>query len=463
MRRRLNEASSQLQRIRPGCSTEWLAMIRTCRTCIKFNIPLIKDNGQYAVIEAYRAQHSYHKSPCHGGVQISPEVDGRQIEALAMLNTVKAACHDIPLAGARGGIRVSPETLSPNELRTVLRRYVIDLAKRNLLGSAVDVLGIDVGSGGREMGWIVDAYKDLYSYRDMNYVSCATGKNPRAGGIEDSEEATAYGISVGVKHFLVNNDFCNHSNIQIGTKGKRVIIQGYGRVGAHTHRYFQEMGCKVVGVVERDSAVYEEAGLDFKKTHEYWLRNRSFAGITGGNVVTDRARIQQIAESDCDILILAAENLVDKTTAERLHTRMIVEGSDAAMTFAAQKRLEERHVHIMPDILINAGGLIASYIEWLKGRDHGGHDTVEKRNDVCVFKELLTQAGMDAHLITMYSPPSEKETMQIAIEDLIVNTCRSVQRYALKHRVSLRMAAYATALEKLELAYRARDVVYPPL
>ena len=459
---RFHDAAKHLKRIQPGkLSDDWLSVIKKCNASIKFNIPIMRDDGKFAVVEAYRAQHHYHRLPSYGAVRVSPEVEETQMEALAVLGTIKAACHDIPFGGAKGGIKVDPKLLSENELRTVCRRYVLELSKKHLIGSSIDIIGPGMGSSEREMAWMLNAYIELHGHKDMNYRSCIVGKHIVHGGIDGSSEATALGIGVGVKHFLTNNDFCNYFGIPIGTKAKRVIIQGYGRVGSWTHKYLEEIGCKVVGVIEKQTGVYSDRGLDYKILNSKWKETEDFKGIKGYDTFHKLNQVKELLKRDCDILVLsAAENTINSANVEGIQAKVIVEAADAPITYAAQQFLEAKGIPILPDVLMNAGNLMASYIEWLKGRIHDECGALDNSMATHSFTELLKGVNRSPNLSLINTKPNEKADVQIAIEEMIQQSARNIFKYSVKHRMSMRVAAYSIAINKIMSLYKESGMIY---
>jgi len=460
MRLRFNEAAKHLKVIYPSkIHDDLLTVFQKCNSFIKFNYPLVRKSGEIVTIEAFRAQHPYHKMPSYGGVRISPEVEGTQMDALAVLGTIKCVCNKIPFGGAKGGIRINPKDFTEDELRTICRRYILELSRRKLIGSSIDVIGPGMGCGEKEMAWMMKAYGQLNDKKDLNFVSCIVGKHIIHGGIEGINEYTGLGIGAVIRHFLSHNEFCNYHGIPIGTNGKRVIIQGYGRIGSWTHKYLQEMGCKIIGVIERNYAVCSDQGLDYRILHS----NKSdFTKLSSKYDVLDGKNAQNLLNRNCDILVMAAiENSITMKNAEEIKAKIIVEGSDSPISYAAGKFLCNKKICVLPDVLISSGYVISAYVEWLKGRDHGAEEILYhnayKKSLEGIFEETNKMHNFPK---IRYSNLNEKIAIQIAIEELLEHTARKIFKYSQKHKLCLRTAAYSLALDKILQSYEESGIIY---
>jgi glutamate dehydrogenase (NAD(P)+) len=454
----VKEAGDHLMQSQPDVITpDLLEVIKVPKTVIKFNMPIRRDDGTLEVIEAYRAQHSYHRVPCKGGIRYAADVDQQEVEALASLMTFKCACNDIPFGGAKGGVKVDPKKYSEKELERITRRYAVEIAKKGFLGASIDVPAPDMGTGGREMSWIKDTYSYIFGQKDVNAAACITGKPLHQGGIDGRPEATGLGVFYGVRDLHRIPEFCTEYGTTLGLKDKSVIIQGYGNVGSWAHKFFQEEGSKVIGIVEFNSAVYNEEGLDQKDLLAYWNKNKTFEGYTKATVLTGNH--MDVMYKPCDILIPAAiEKSMNKSNMEKFQTKVIAEAANGPMTYEAHKYMVSKHVAIIPDLLINAGGVIVSYFEWLKGLEHVRLGRLTKGWERKSGRELARLLGITGSKIDNIEGPTEKNIVYTALEEIMTTSCREVFKYSQEHKVNMRVAAYAQTIKKIAQTYKEAGI-----
>ena len=436
-----------------------LEFIKVPKTVLKLNMPLRRDNGTIDVIEAYRSQHSFHRVPCKGGIRYSADVDQQEVEALAALMTFKCACSDVPFGGAKGGVKIDVKKYSERELERVTRRYALELAKRGFLGAAIDVPAPDMNTGAREMSWIKDTYSYIYGQNDVNAAACITGKPLNQGGIDGRPEATGLGTFYGVRHLMNNKDFCDQYNTTVGLKGKTVIIQGYGNVGSWAHKFFVEEGSKVTGIVEYNSAVYDEEGLDRNELMAYWNKNKTFAGYSKGQVFDKDPN--QVMYKKCDVFVPAAiEKSINKSNMTKFNCKVIAEAANGPMTFAAQQHFDKMGVAVLPDLLINAGGVIVSYFEWLKGLEHVRLGRLTKGWEKKSKKELGSLLGINMDKLDKLEGPTEKNIVYTALEEIMTTSCDAVFSYSKKNNCSLRVSAYAQTILKIAQTYKEAGTTF---
>lgn len=455
-----NAAAKHLLETAPHMVTkDLLEFIKVPKTVIKLNMPLRRDDGTLEIIPAYRAQHSYHRVPCKGGIRYANDVDQQEVEALAALMTFKTACSDIPFGGAKGGVKIDPKKYSVRELERVTRRYALELAKRGFLGAAIDVPAPDMNTGGREMSWMKDTYSYIYGQNDVNAAACITGKPLNQGGIDGRPEATGLGTFYGVRHLMKNKDFVKQYNTTLGLKDKRVIIQGFGNVGSWAHRFFQEEGSKVTGIVEYNSSVYNENGLDCADLQAYWNKNKTFVGYTKGKVYDkDPMEVMYI---ECDVLVPAAiEKSINKSNMTKIKAKVIAEAANGPMTYAAQEHFDKTGVAVLPDLLINAGGVIVSYFEWLKGLEHVRLGRLSKGWEKKSKQELGNLLGISLEKLEKLQGPTEKNIVYTALEEIMCSACDNVFNYSKKNNVSLRIAGYAQSIAKIAQTYKEAGTTF---
>jgi glutamate dehydrogenase (NAD(P)+) len=430
-----------------------LEVIKTPKTTIKFSIPLRRDDGSLECLTAYRCQHSYHKMPCKGGIRYAPDVDLNEVEALAALMTYKTACCDVPFGGGKGGIRFNPKNYSEAEIERVTRRYTIELAKKGFIGPSVDVPAPDMGTGGKHMAWMKDTFQVLYGDKEINSAGCVTGKPLSQGGIDGRPEATGLGVFYTVRHLLQNKKFYEHFGLEGGLKNKTAIVQGFGNVGSWACKFFSEAGTKILGIIEYNSAVYNQNGLNIPELLEYWGKHKTFQGYGNAEVILDNP--MSLLTRECDILIPSAiEKSINKGNAANLKCKVIAEGANGPTTFDAQKIIDTKPITVVPDMLCNAGGVIVSYFEWLKNIEHVRLGRLIKGWEAKKYKEIIKVTGANVKNADTFRGPTEKDIVYTALEEVICSAADDVFNYAINHKTTTRKAAYCVTINKIAQVYK---------
>jgi glutamate dehydrogenase (NAD(P)+) len=327
-----------------------LEVLRHPKRTLEVAVPVRMDDGRVHVFTGYRVHHNTARGPSKGGIRYHPSVSLDEVKALAMWMTWKCAVVGIPYGGAKGGVVVNPKELSRGELERMTRRYAAEILP--LIGPERDVPAPDVGTDAQIMAWIMDTYSMNRGYSVPGVV---TGKPISVGGSAGRGTSTGRGvmyITVGtLKHHAMPVDEA------------RVIVQGYGKVGRPVIELLHEQGCRIVGVGDVGGAVYNPRGLSPVGLSAYHDDAGTVAGYEGGQTVTG----EQLLELECDVLIPAAlERVITQDNAERIQARIVVEAANGPTTPEADEILHERGVHVVPDILANAGGVSVSYFEWVQ-------------------------------------------------------------------------------------------------
>ena len=439
-----------------------LNQIMACNSVLRVSFPIERDNGAIEVIRAYRAQHSHHRTPCKGGIRYAEAVDLQEVEALASLMTFKCAVVNVPFGGAKGGIAIDPRKYSTRELEKITRRYTVELHKHGFIGPGVDVPAPDMGTGAREMSWIVDTYRMLFGQTDVNAWACVTGKPLSMGGVDGRTEATGLGIVYCTRAYLEDEQECKRQGLTPGIKGKTVIVQGFGNVGYFAAKFFTEFGCKVIGVVEYNGAVFNPDGLNIDKLKEYHQKHGSLLGFSGAERELPQSQAVELMEEDCDILVPAAtEQAIHKGNAHRIKARLICEGANGPTTPAAEEILEKMRVVILPDLLMNSGGVTVSYFEWLKNLAHVGFGKLTRRweeQGKQGFLKALSTGGIDTSAMqnvpeSVLRGASEKDLVYSGLEDTICKGLHEVVSTANAHGVNYRTAAFINGFNKMKRTY----------
>ena len=443
--------------------TSWeqgiLEQIKACNSIYSMRFPVKMDDGHIEVIEAYRVQHSQHKSPCKGGIRFSMAVNQDEVMALAAMMTYKCAIVNVPFGGAKGGIKISPRSLSTYELEKITRRYTSELVKKNFIGPGIDVPAPDYGTGEREMAWIVDTYQSLKP-GEIDAAGCVTGKPISLGGVRGRKEATGLGVFFGVREVCLMEDVMKKQGLTLGIANKKVVVQGLGNVGYHSAKFFRENGAIVVSIAEFEGAIYNEAGLNEEDVFQHRKKTGSILNFPGA---TNLKNSGDALELDCDILIPAAlENVIDGTNAPRIKAKIIGEAANGPLTPEADDILTAKGVLVIPDMYLNAGGVTVSYFEWLKNLSHVRYGRLEKRftenaniNILNQIEELTGKKVTESEKEIIAHGPDEIDLVHSGLEETMINATREIMDIwkANPSIPDMRTAAYVCAINKVGTSY----------
>jgi glutamate dehydrogenase (NAD(P)+) len=318
---------------------------------VAVEVPVQMDDGRVETYRGYRVQHSGARGPCKGGIRYHPQADEEEVIGLATTMTWKTALLDIPFGGAKGGVQVDPRLLSRRELQALTRSFTNRIAI--VLGPYRDIPAPDMGTDAQVMAWLVDEYSKRVGYTP----AVVTGKPIAFGGSLGREEATGRGVTYIMQECA--KDY--------GTPldGGRVVIQGFGNVGAHLALLLHELGAKVTTVSDVDGGLHNDDGLDIPELFDHAYRQRKPIGeFRGGAAITNA----ELWEVPCDWLVPAAlGGVINKeTNAETIDCKVVVEAANSPVTPIADRILEERGILVLPDFLANAGGVVVSYFEWVQ-------------------------------------------------------------------------------------------------
>lgn len=436
-----------------------LEQIKACNSVLRIRFPLKRDNGEIVVIEAYRVQHSHHKTPCKGGIRYSENVNQDEVMALAALMTYKCAIVSVPFGGAKGGIRINPKDYSEFELQKITRRYTTELAKKNFIGPGIDVPAPDYGTGAREMAWIVDTYASL-NPEMIDSAACVTGKPVSQGGVHGRTEATGLGVFFGVKEVCNMPKVMEKLGIPMGIEGKTVIVQGLGNVGFYAAKFFRQGGAKLICIAEKEGAVYNADGLNEEEVFHHRKTTGSIKDFPGSTFIENSA---DALEMECDILIPAAlEGVIHKGNAERVKAKIIGEAANGPLTTDADEIFIKKNVLVIPDMYLNAGGVTVSYFEWLKNLNHVRYGRMEKRFDESINKKIMEQlealtgkkiSAQERKLIEHGA--DEIDLVHSGLEETMINATQDIMAVYDKHPdvPDMRTAAFLVAIEKVAKSY----------
>ncbi len=443
--------------------TKWdpgiLEQIKACNAVYKMKFPVKLDNGSIEVIQAYRVQHSQHKTPCKGGIRFAAEVNQDEIMALAALMTYKCAIVNVPFGGAKGGITINPKKYSTYELEKITRRYTAELIKKNFIGPGIDVPAPDYGTGEREMSWILDTYSSMRP-GEVDAAACVTGKPVTQGGVRGRREATGLGVFYGLREICNMPDLMSKLGLSTGVEGKRIVVQGLGNVGYHSAKFFQDAGAKIIGLAEYEGAIYNENGLDVDAVFEH---RRSTGSILNFPGASNFAKNMDALEMECDILIPAAlENVINGENAPRIKAKIIGEAANGPLTPEADEIMIKKGAIVVPDMYLNAGGVTVSYFEWLKNLSHVRYGRMEKRftenlnSHILSQLELLTNKKVtDSSREFILHGPDEIDLVYSGLEETMISATHEIMDVwkANPQIPDMRTAAYVVAINKVGTSY----------
>jgi len=367
-------------------SPKLIEKIRVCNATyiVRFGVKL---RGEVHTFTGYRSVHSEHLEPVKGGIRYSLGVNQDEVEALAALMTYKTALVHVPFGGSKGGLRINPKEWSEEELERITRRFTFELDRRDLIHPSLNVPAPDMGTGEREMAWMMDEYRRLNN-TNINNIACVTGKPVHLGGIYGRVEATGRGVQYAVQEFFRHPDDKKKANMKGELDGKKIVVQGLGNVGYHAAKFLSEDdGAKIITVIERAGVVRNSKGIKIEELKQHMLSGEPLADFKGGTVTDpDPAAICD----PCDILIPAAmEGVINMDNAHSIKTKLIVEAANGPVTAKADKILRDKGVFIIPDMYANAGGVTVSYFEWVKNIGHIRFGRMQRRNEESKNRALI--------------------------------------------------------------------------
>jgi glutamate dehydrogenase (NAD(P)+) len=384
-------------------------LLRSPAREIIVHFPVTMDDGRIEMFTGFRVQHNIARGPAKGGIRYTPDVTLDEVRALASWMTWKCAVVNIPFGGAKGGVICDPKSMSKGELERMTRRYTSEIS--DFIGPEKDVPAPDVNTNEQTMAWIMDTYS---MHARHTVTSVVTGKPLNLGGSRGRLEATGRGVLVACQQSL--------KYLNMDVQGCRVIIQGFGNVGSNAARLMQEQGFKIIGIAEKDGGLFNPNGIDVHQLTEFKYRNGSVLGFPDAEAMPS----EELLVSECEILIPAAtENVITSRNAARIQAKIVVEGANGPTTAVADEILAEKHIFIVPDILANAGGVTASYFEWVQDRQ--GY----------FWKEALVNERL---------------------EQILIDSFDDVVRYAEAHNVNNRIAAYMLAIDRVAYTIRERGI-----
>ena len=406
-------AKAQLQRVGEvfALDPDLIRVLSKPKKAVEVSIPTRKDDGTVQVFTGFRVTHNIARGPSKGGIRYHPDVTADEVKALAMWMTWKCALMAIPFGGAKGGVVCDPKVLSRFELERMTRRYTTEII--NEIGPERDIPAPDVGTNAQVMAWIFDTYSMNKGHSVLGVV---TGKPLHLGGSLGREEATARGALYILRDALKKKEL----RMQDAT----VAVQGFGNVGSFLARFLAEDGATVVALSDSSGGLYNPRGIDVAAALAHKREYGRLAGFRAADAITN----EELLEVDCDILApCALEQVIHAGNAERVKARIVLEGSNGPTTPTGDEILQDAGVLVLPDILANAGGVVVSYFEWVQGLQE------------YFWKEAEVNAKLN---------------------EIVTRAFNDTWQTHLRHDVSIRMAAYGLAVQRVAEATTTRGL-YP--
>jgi glutamate dehydrogenase (NAD(P)+) len=324
---------------------------------ITVEVPVEMDDGRFETLVGYRVQHNNARGPYKGGLRYDLEVNLDEVRALASLMTWKTAVVNVPYGGAKGGICVNPRELSLREKQRITRKFIDQI--HEIMGPDKDIPAPDMGTDSLTMAWIRNQWEKYHGFNP----ACITGKPVEEYGAKGREEATGRGV--GILSFKMLQ--------RLGRRPKdiRVIIQGFGNVGAHAAKYMHESEFQIIGISDLSGAYFDPKGIDIPAALHHTLEHRSLAGFDKADKISN----EQLLASECELLIPAAlGGVITMDNVHDIKARYIVEGANGPVDADADEVLFNNGIIVLPDILANAGGVTVSYFEWVQNRQYYSWD-----------------------------------------------------------------------------------------
>ncbi|MCK6455550.1 MAG: Glu/Leu/Phe/Val dehydrogenase [Phycisphaerae bacterium] len=393
-----------------------IAIVKKPRRSVIVQMPVFMDDGRIQLFEGFRVLHNKARGPGKGGIRFHPDVTLDEVQALAFWMTFKCAVVGIPMGGAKGGVVCDPSKLSNRELENLTRRYVAELY--DVLGPDVDIPAPDVGTNPQVMGWVLDTYL-MHSRKHQPGI--VTGKSIELEGSEGRLGATGRGVEYCVRRF--------YKHVGKDLRGQTVAVQGFGNVGSFSALFLHQDGCRIAAISDVTGAyVSDSADIDPHLAMEHVRKRRSLDGFERVAKVRKLANPREILELDVEVLVPAAlENQILADNVRKVRARLIAEGANGPTNYEADKNLAERGIPVIPDILCNAGGVTVSYLEWVQNR----------------MGLYWSEARVNADL-----------------EEIMNRAFDSVWLCAQERKISLRLAAYVVAIQRVVIASELRGLYH---
>ena len=387
-----------------GLDPDLRAVLRVPQRELTVNFPVKLDDGSVRVFSGYRVQHNVARGPAKGGLRFHPQADLDDVRALAMWMTWKCALADVPFGGAKGGVTCDPSQMSGKELEGLTRRFATEIEQ--VIGPDSDIPAPDVGTNAQVMAWIMDT---VSMHKGYSVPGVVTGKPISLGGSVGRSDATGQGVLYTIDHAA--------RRIGLDLAGASVAVQGFGNVGEASARLLQEVGATIVAITDVGGGAYDPEGLDVADLARRFRAYGTVAGTPGTEPIDN----ESLFGLDVDVLVLAAlDGQITARNAGNVRARILAEGANGPTEPSADPILQRNGVVVIPDILCNAGGVIASYFEWTQNRSA----LVWTREEVNgrLHRQILSAADAVWHRAAADGIPPRLAAHAIAVERVATAT-----------------------------------------
>jgi glutamate dehydrogenase (NAD(P)+) len=396
---------------RLGLRDDVAAVLKTSYREVQVQIPVVREDGRIHVYHGFRVQHNGARGPYKGGIRFHPEVDLDEVRALASLMTWKTAIVGIPYGGAKGGVNCPAGEMSNSELQKIARSFMAKIEK--VLGPNRDIPAPDVNTNAQTMAWMMDEYGKIHGHTP----ACVTGKPISLEGSYGREAATGRGLVYLYEEAAPERD--------LAPDDTRFVVQGYGNVGSWAARLMEELGCTMVGASDAYGAIRSDKGIDAHALAEHVKEGGQVPEFEADGV--EPIEPDELLEVECEVFVPAAlGGMIHEENADRLKARMVIEGANSPTTPKADQILADKDIHVIPDVMANAGGVVVSYFEWVQNMQHLRWEEDEVNSRLC---KILKRAYAD------------------------------VKQKAEEHSIPLRPAAYGLGIERVVEASKTRGYI----
>jgi len=348
-----------------GLTTNMQKLLLTPERQVKVQVALEMDNGEVSTFIGFRIQHNNARGPLKGGLRYHPEVDEDEVLSLATLMTWKTAVVNIPYGGAKGGIQINVNDLSPAELERVTRKFTDEI--HDVIGPDKDIPAPDMGTNAQVMAWIMNQYGKYHGFTP----ACVTGKPVELHGADGREEATGRGVGLLTVAML--------EKLKEKIIGAEIVIQGFGNVGSFAAQYLHNQGATIIAVSDAFGGIINKKGINIPALAEYVAENGTVKDYPESEPISN----DELLVTPCTVLIPAAiGGVLTKENADQIQAKYIVEAANNPTYPAAVDIFEKRGITVLPDVLANAGGVTVSYFEWVQNRQYFSWDIEKVRDEL---------------------------------------------------------------------------------